>query len=441
MSSQEFGSLTLLLFLLLAAAHLLGLLFKRLRQPRVVGEILAGLLLGPSVLGRVFQALPDATAPLGAAADDAGMRAAAVLGFLYNLGLLLLMFASGAEAKGLLRASDRRAVGWLTGVGTGLPFLVVFAGAPFIPWDLVEGQAAPRLSLLLVVGIAIAVTSIPVISKIFHDLGIITTRFARLVLGVAVVEDMLLWAVLSVALGLATTNAVSTAVVVTHVTVTAVFFACGLTILPALTRRFSRASWNVLARDVPVAYIVTMLLALTTLASMLDVALVFAAFLAGYAVANCEGLAKATAILGRVSFAVFVPLYFAMVGYRLDVTQTFPVAMLLAVLVAACALKLAAAALGARMAGFRGRDSLNLSIVLNARGGPGIVLASVAHDAQIINAEFYTCLVVLAVLTSQAAGAWLDYVIGRGWPLLSGEPSVRAASITSGDTTTQLLSG
>ena len=86
--------------------------------------------------------------------------------------------------------------------------------------------------------------------------------------------------------------------------------------------------------------------------------------------------------------------------------------------------------------GFRGLDILNLAIATNARGGPGIVLASVAYDAGIVNATAYTTLVLLAVLTSQAAGAWLEYVLRKGWPLFSsdsapaGEPAidVRAAA-------------
>jgi len=83
-------------------------------------------------------------------------------------------------------------------------------------------------------------------------------------------------------------------------------------------------------------------------------------------------------------------------------------------------------ALGARGAGFRGLDGINLAVATNARGGPGIVLASVAFDAGIVNATFYTTLVLVAVLTSQAAGAWLDFVLRKGWPLLSGavEPVV-----------------
>jgi Kef-type K+ transport system membrane component KefB len=156
--------------------------------------------------------------------------------------------------------------------------------------------------------------------------------------------------------------------------------------------------------------------------------LVFAAFLAGYAVGACGELTEASASLNKVSFAVFIPVYFAVVGYQLDLTKTFSPALLTAVLVGACAIKLVSAGVGASLAGFNWRDSVNLSVALNARGGPGIVLASVAYEARIINGDFYTSLVILAVLTSQAAGAWLDHVLKRGWPLLT-EPSRSAFSV------------
>ena len=129
-----------------------------------------------------------------------------------------------------------------------------------------------------------------------------------------------------------------------------------------------------------------------------------------------------------MSFAVFVPIYFAVVGYQLNLTRTFSLVLVVVVLVAACVVELVSAGLAARLAGFAWRDSVNLSIALNARGGPGIVLASVAYDARIINAEFYTALIFLAVLTSQAAGAWLGYVVRHGWPLLTDPPIPASAS-------------
>jgi len=427
MSAAEFGSFSLLLFLLISAAHLFGHLFARLGQPRVVGEILAGVVIGPSVVGYFAPALSSAILAVGDNPDADALRHRAVIGFLYNLGVLLLMFASGAETKGLFRREDRREVAWLGGVGTGVPFAVALALAPLLPLDAVIGAANHRAALLLVIGIAVAVTSIPVISRIFHDLKILHTRFARLVLGVAVIEDIALWGVLAVATGLAASGALASSRIGFHVAAVVVYFILGLTVFPPLIRWVARASWNVLARDAPVAFVVAVLFAYTAVGAAVDVSPVFAAFLAGYAVVTVRGLRRATSTLNRVSFAVFVPIYFAVVGYQLDLTRTFSLTMVGIVLVAACVVKVVSAGLAARLAGFAWRDAINLSIALNARGGPGIVLATVAYDARIINAEFYTALVFLAVLTSQAAGAWLDHVVRRGWPLLS-DPSVAASA-------------
>src|ERR1700732_2966109 len=207
MSNSDFGSLTVFLFLLLAAARVLGYLFARLRQPKVMGEILAGVLLGPSLLGRFAPAVSAAILPLhqGAAASA---QYAAVLSFLYNFGLLLLMFASGAETKGLFNREDRRQVTYLGALGTGIPLIAALCVLPFVPLGMFAGKVHARIPLILVISIAVAVTSIPVISKIFHDLKILHTRFARLVLGVAVIEDIVLWGVLAVATALAESGSI-----------------------------------------------------------------------------------------------------------------------------------------------------------------------------------------------------------------------------------------
>ncbi len=430
MTTGEFGSLTLQLFVLIATAHLFGYVFTRLRQPRVIGEILAGVLLGPSILARFW--------PSGSAALFAGnggdSKQQVILSFLYNLGLLLLMFLSGAETRNLFRRGDRREIGWLASVGTGLPFLLAMLVIPLLPTGKLMGAAHQPAALVLVIGIAVAVTSIPVISRIFHDLGILHTRFARLILGVAVIEDIGLWAVLAVATALAKSTVVPRRQIVEHVGATLIYFVVGMALAPALLRWLSRARWNLLAKASPTGYVVAILLAYAAIASAFDISLVFAAFLAGFAVASDYGqLADALTPLHDISFAVFIPVYFAVVGYRLDLSRTFSLSMLALFLVGACVMKLAAAGLGARLAGFRGLDAINLAVATNARGGPGIVLASVAYDAGIINATFFTTLVLLAIITSQAAGAWLEYVLRKGWPLLSAQPAEDAIAIGATD--------
>lgn len=406
------------LFLLLAFARISGHIFARLHQPRVIGEILAGVVLGPSLLGRYAHILP---AP-GAGATTSPF--ATVLFFVYNFGLLLLMFASGAETKGLFHREDRRQVAWLGALGTGLPFAAALCLMPFVPLQSFAGRIGARLPLILVMSIAVAVTSIPVISKIFYDLKILHTRFARLVLGVAVIEDIILWAVLAIATALAESGSVPQKKIALHVGLTLVYFGIGLFVAPRILLRLNRARWNVLINNSPIAYAAVVLLAYTATAALLDISLVFGAFLAGYAVASDSDLMQsAVHSISDMAFAVPIPIYFAVVGYRLDLGRSFSLSMVAGFLLLSSGAKLLSAGIGARAGGFRLRDCVNLATALNARGGPGIVLASVAFDAGIISATFYTTLVVVAILTSQSAGMWLAHVVRSGRPLLSAEPA------------------
>jgi K+:H+ antiporter len=429
MTPTEFGSLTLFLFLILAAARLLGDLFALLHQPRVVGEILAGVLVGPSLLGHFA---PRVSMMLLPPAEQSVPSDTAVLMFLYNFGLLLLMFVSGAETKGLFNRENRREVAWLGAVGTGLPFLLALGMVPFLPVAALAGRVSSHAPLLLVVSIGVAVTSIPVISRILHDLQILHTRFARLILSVAVIEDVVLWAVLAVATALAESGTVPRQKILAHIAATVLYFGTGLLLGPGFVERLTSARWNSVARKSPTAYVIVLLLAYAALAAAFDISLVFAAFLAGYAIVKSEKISMATSIasISDFAFAAFIPIYFAVVGYRLDLSKSFSFTMLVVFLCGSSLMKLFSAGLGARLAGFRTSDAVNLAMTLNARGGPGIVLASVAFDAGIINAQFYTAMVLVAILTSQAAGAWLAFLLRNGKPLLVGQTDQDLLALT-----------
>ena len=399
---------------------MLGFLFVKLRQPRVVGEILAGIILGPALLGRFHFAARIA---------DVANRQSTTLTFIYWLGLLLLMFLSGAETRQLFTREERREVGWLAIVGTGIPFLVALLLGPWLVRPQLAGPNGNRISLIIILAIGVAVTSVPVVSKIFADLKILHTRFARLVLGVAVLEDIGLWLALAIATATAGTALLQPRRLAYHLMLTLAFFMLGLTLMPRLVKRINKSRFNVFARTSPVAYAISVLLAYCVLAGALDVSVVFAAFLAGFAVVHKKRklFAEALDAIGKVSFAFFIPVYFALVGLKLHLVRGISVKMMLAFILGSCVVKILSVSLAARFAGFRGLDLMNLALTTNARGGPGIVLASVAFDAGIISAQFYTTLVVAAVLTSQMAGAWLDYVLRKGWPLLtpmSSEPAI-----------------
>jgi Kef-type K+ transport system membrane component KefB len=210
-----------------------------------------------------------------------------------------------------------------------------------------------------------------------------------------------------------------------HLIATITFFGLGLTVFPRIVKRINKSRFNVFAKHSPVAYAISVLLGYCVLAGLLDVSIVFAAFLAGFAVVHKKRklFAEALEAIGKISFAFFIPIYFALVGLKLDLIRGLSLTMLAAFILGSCAVKILSVSMAARFAGFRGLDTINLAITTNARGGPGIVLASVAFDAGIISPQFYTTLVIAAVLTSQMAGVWLDYVLRKGWPLLSQTPS------------------
>lgn len=412
MSDSALTSLFFVLLLLVGLAQLLGYVFVKLRQPRVVGEILAGVVLGPALVGRL---------PFASGLGEAIKQNASILNFIYWLGLLLLMFLSGAETRQLFSRDERREVGWLAIIGTGIPFALGLIFGPRLLSPALAGPNGNRISLIIILAVAVAVTSVPVVSKIFADLKILHTRFARLVLGVAVLEDIVLWLALAVATAVAGKTVLNPRQLSYHLIVTIGFFGLGLTIVPRIVKRINKSRFNVIARHSPVAYALAVLLGYCVVAGALNVSLVFAAFLAGFAVVHKKRrlFSEALEVIGKISFAFFVPVYFALVGLKLDLVHGFSFWMVTAFIMGSCVVKILSASLAGRFAGFRGLDLINLAITTNARGGPGIVLASVAFDAGIISANFYTTLVLAAVLTSQMAGAWLDYVLRRGWPLLT----------------------
>ncbi|MBV8672765.1 MAG: cation:proton antiporter, partial [Acidobacteriaceae bacterium] len=174
MSNADLTSVLFLLLVLAGLAQLLGWLFVKLRQPKVVGEILAGVVLGNAVVGRW---------PAAAHFIQNARRHGDVFDFVYWLGLLLLMFLAGAETQLLFTREDRRSVSWLVILGTGLPFVAGLGLAPWVIRPSLAGPAGNRISLTIVLAVGVAVTSVPVVSKIFADLKILHTRFARLVLG------------------------------------------------------------------------------------------------------------------------------------------------------------------------------------------------------------------------------------------------------------------
>jgi Kef-type K+ transport system membrane component KefB len=419
-ADADLGRLLIAIAALLVAAHVGGQLFARLRQPPVIGEIAGGVLLGPTILGAIA---PDAATWLLPSHSAVG----SAVGALSQLGLLLLLYASGAQMRSLVQRDAARTVALVTVLGLVLPFLAGLALVGALGTEQFRGPAGSPSALVLVFGIAMAVTSIPVISRIMHDLDLLDTAFARVVLGVAVIEDIALYVLLAVALSLAHTGGSqhglgdalgldgTIAASAYHTLAAVAFLAAGLIAGPRLHRRLRSARANVVAVRSPLAFQVLWLLLCCATAVALGLAPLFGALVAGVVSATDrdEEAAAARATVSSFGFATLIPLYFAVVGARLDLFNGFEPLFFLGFLGFACVAKAASVYAGARVAGERPARARDLAVALNARGGPGIVLASTTFDAGIIDQGFFATLVLLAIATSLLAGWWLDVIAPR----------------------------
>lgn len=422
MTKNELTFFFFTIVLLLSVAHAMGYLCERLfRLPRVVGEIGAGILLGASALGQVS---PD----LYAAIFTAFPSETKLLSTLQWIGLTLLMFGAGFRVRQDLGTQDRSLVLFLTLAATGLPFLAGLLVSKVFDLSHLAGPSATPTAFSLVVAVAAAVTSIPVISRIMMDLGLMETRFARVVLTVATIDDILLWAVLAVATGLAETGASSTRLgVVGSVVVPVIFISAAIVLGPPLLRRLTALRMNLIFKASPIGYVLLVCFSFSALASMLDVNIAFGALAAGIVVGSLEGpcFEKARAGILDVSLGFFVPIYFVLVGTKIDLAHHFDPALVLGFLVATSLVKMAGVMIGAWLARITAWEGLNFAMALNCRGGPGIVLATVALEFAMITETMFTALIIASLATAIMSGAWLRAVVSRGLSLDAKQPSNR----------------
>jgi Kef-type K+ transport system membrane component KefB len=439
-ADADLARLLVALGVLLIAAHGMGSLFARFGQPPAIGEIVGGILLGPTALAAISPAVQHWIFP------SAGPSAAA-LGALYQLGLLLLMFAAGAEMRKLLQRNAVRTVGLIASFGLVLPFAAGLGLVAALGVKDFIGPAGNHTALILVFGMAVAVTSIPVISRIMHDLNLLTTRFARIVLSAAVIEDIVLYIVLAVAVGLVQTAgskafglpaAVGVHTIaqnsVYHTIVAVIFLGLALGFGARVYKVLVALPANVLARRSPVAFQLLWMLALSAAALALGLVPLYGAFAAGIAVAVADeslAVSEDRNALSRISFGFFIPVYFALIGIQLDLIHHFDPVFFLGFLGFACIAKAASVYLGAWLSREDRFMCLSLAVAMNARGGPGIVLASTAFAAGIINETFFVSLVMLSVVTSLLAGSWLERIATRlGAPA---RPEPQASSEVPGE--------
>ena len=400
------------LLIVVAVARALGAAMRRIGQPPVVGELLAGVLLGPSVLAKLWPGAAHVLVPQ----DKLGAAPINAIGW---VGVAFLLVLTGFETDlKIVRKLGRPATSVAIG-GLALPFVVGLGTGLVMPKDF-RGTHGTTTAFVLFIAVALSISSLPVIAKILDELGFMRRNFGQVTIAVGMVNDLIGWLALGVIAALGRTS---------HLTVTSVLFpivAIAVILLAAFTvgQRAVDASLRQVRRRegsgidaMTVTLVLTLLLAVLAQVARSDA--VLGAYIAGILIGRSRFFQRRIATqLESVTMAVFAPVFFATAGLRIDLEKLGnPSALTWAgiVLAIAIATKLVGAYGGARVARLSRREGLALAIGLNCRGAVEVVIATVGLTIGVLSSTAYTAIVLMAIVTSVMAPPLLRLVV-RDWP-------------------------
>lgn len=379
---------------ILFTARVLGELAQRLGQPPVLGELLGGLVLGPSVLGVWAPSVQVALFP----PDQLSFH---LLELASWLGMILLLVIVGLEVDVRVVRKLGRSAFKLTFFDFFVTFTAGWWLAQYLPAHLM-GPLNDRAILAVFMGTAMSITAIPVLAKILMDLGMMKRNFAVTALGAALVEDLLGWVILSVVLDMARHGAGNPATAGRALAVTLLFLALAWFVGRSLVSRAMRlvdARLRQPHRRLTLAIVVTLACAATT--QWIGIHAVYGAFVAGILIGQSARFnAEDREALESLAFGVFTPVFFSFAGLKVNLGGLKEWDILAIVLTVTVACKLFGGYVGGRLGGFSRAESVALGVGMNARGAMELVLALLGLSAGIISNELYSIIVMMAVITT-----------------------------------------
>jgi Kef-type K+ transport system membrane component KefB len=396
--------LSVLLFLALA----LGRLAARFKMPAIVGELLAGVIVGPSLLSHVWPDLADWLLP-----KDPGQQH--LLDAVGQVGVILLVGITGMELKfDLVRRRRHTALrvslaGLLVplGLGVGVGFL--------LPASLMAGDTSPTVFALFL-GVALCVSAIPVIAKTFMDMNLLHRDVGQLTLAAGVIDDIVGWFLLSIVSAMATAGLSTGTIAASLLHPVAVVVAAWLVGRPLVKWALRAAGRS--SSSTPTVAVTTLIVLLGAAATQaLRLEAVFGAFVCGVLIATSGELDREKlAPLRTAVLAFLAPVFFATAGLRMDLTalaRPTVLAAACAVLAVAILGKFVGAYVGAAMSGLGRWEALAIGAGMNARGVIEVVVAMVGLQLGILGAETYTIIILVAIVTSLMAPPILRVAMAR----------------------------
>lgn len=415
MPQSDWALLALQLGVILLCALGMGQLFRRLGQPSLVGELLGGILLGPTLFGRISPDLYNAfVQPEGSVSDarNAVMR----------VGMLFFIFTIGADIS-LKQAFAVRKEALAVGIaGTLTPLALGFALSLGLPW-IIQAPPGREIALAGFLGAILSLSANPIIARILIDLDIYRSRIGLLIMSSTLVDDIVGWGIFAVLLAQFApgkeASQVGVFVALASVAgMTLAVFLVGSFVVPLLlkvTKNWGQAPMSTLI--VLMGY--TLISAAT--AEAVGVHSFLGAFLAGLTLSDkLDEYKEAVKTVFTFSLAVFTPMFFFTMGIAADFVLGFDLILVLLITAVAFFGKIAGVYFGGRLAGLTHIEGLAVGAGLNARGILGLLMAGSALETKLIDQRMYVACVIMCLATTIAAGPALKLILRERKPAHSG---------------------
>ena len=396
--------------LLLLVGRIMGEAAQRIGQPAVMGQLIGGLLLGPSVFGAIWPGAQHALFP------DSGTQKS-MIDAVSQLGILMLLLLTGMETDLQLVRRVGRAAITVAIAGVAVPFACGFALGEMLPAAILPKPEA-RLVTAIFIGTALSISSVKIVAMVVREMNFMRRDLGQIIVASAILEDTIGWVIIAVAFGLASAGTVDLWSLARAVVGTALFMIASFTIGRHVVFRVIRWANDNFQSEFPVVtatLIVMCVMALIT--QLLGVNTVLGAFVAGILVGESPILTKHIdeQIRGLI-VALFMPVFFALSGLHADVTilRNPSLAVLALGLIAIASIgKFSGAFLGGKISGLTRGESLALGCAMNARGSTEVIVASIGLSMGVLSQDLFTLIVTMAVVTTMAMPTMLRWALNR----------------------------
>jgi Kef-type K+ transport system membrane component KefB/nucleotide-binding universal stress UspA family protein len=410
---SRFGSQALFIAeiaLLLLVGRLMGEAAQRIGQPSVMGQLIGGLLLGPSFFGVLWPAGQHAVFPMDGAQKS-------MIDAVSELGILMLLLLTGMETDlQLVRRVGRAAIA-VALAGVAVPFACGFALGEFLPAEFLPDPNT-RVVTAIFLGTALAISSVKIVAVVVREMNFMRRDLGQIIVASAILEDTIGWVIIAVAFGLAAAGTIDLWSVGRAVIGTGLFMLASFTLGQRIVSRLIRWANDNFRSDFPVIttiLIVMAIMALTT--QLIGVNTVLGAFVAGILIGQSPILTRhIDEQLRGLIVALFMPVFFGVAGLNADLTILHsPALALLAVglIVMASIGKFTGAFIGGTVGGLSRAESFALGCAMNARGSTEVIVASLGLSTGLLTQNLFTLIVTMAIVTTMAMPTMLRWALKR----------------------------